>query len=212
MFFFGQIISPLFLLESVGSPWPARTLPAVVLLCSGLPANSAVLSKLLAAHHDFPGCAQPIFHIASCFLFFFFSNGLRFGNLLAGTCSQFCQENKNRSRIRCVPHLRISHLSLHQCTGCLSSTPPELYVVFGEGCLTQMCPSSPAGWYRATGLFFPEQRKSQNHILPKERVYLPNSLIYENYVEVASAPLHLGSTSYFCLLSQLSGARTCSLT
>lgn len=46
----------------------------------------------------------------------------------------------------------------------------------------------------------------------KKCVYLPNSLIYENYVEVASAPLHLGSTSYFCLLSQLSGARTCSLT
>lgn len=99
-------------------------------LCRLLP------SKLPAAHHDFPGHTQPLFHIASCFLFLFlfFSSGLRFGNMLAGTCSQFCQENKNRSRIRCVPHLGISHLSLHQCC---------LWSLGRKGCLTQRCPVAP---------------------------------------------------------------------
>jgi hypothetical protein len=54
--------------------------------------------------------------------------------MLAGICSQFCQENKNRSRIRCVPHLRISHLSLHQCS---------LWALGREGCLTQRYPAAP---------------------------------------------------------------------
>lgn len=152
--------------------------------------------------------------------------------MLAGTCSQFCQENKNRSRIRCVPHLGISHLSLHQCC---------LWSLGRKGCLTQRCPVAPGhrseslcsvwykcrprptGWDRATNPFLGRTqhvKESQKRTLSKEKwrkcVRLLNSpVIYECSSETAygatSSPSLLVLSSALVYYIQLSGTSACSL-
>jgi hypothetical protein len=58
----------------------------------------------MTTHLNFPGYTQPIFYTAFSFTF---SNGFRFGNMLAPTSSQLCQKNENRSQIRCTYRLRM---------------------------------------------------------------------------------------------------------
>lgn len=114
-----------------------------------------LLFKLIAAHHDFPGCAQPIFHhIASCSLFFPMGSGL-------GICWQAHTANsakKIKIEVGSDVFLTLELVTCHSTAAPDAFPPPALpvRVVFGEGCLTQRSPRGAAGWDRATGLFFPE--------------------------------------------------------